>query len=169
MLYIHSFVIFMSSVFGIFPWLVGQYCSYLLPKQAQATCVEKHNKTWRKSWWTTVYIKPIRTFREIVIVWKLFSAIFLKIILVQRGFFTHNLLFCLLSPFIQPGVCIQGVSPCCIPQKEVNYTPARRPPAALSLSFAHSLGLGLLQAPQLYSFVASILIVGLSYYKIGKS
>ena len=35
--------------FGIFPWLVGRYCSYLLPKQAPATCTEKLNKIWRTS------------------------------------------------------------------------------------------------------------------------
>ena len=35
--------------FGEFPWLVGQYCSYLLPKQALATQTEKPNATWQMS------------------------------------------------------------------------------------------------------------------------
>ena len=37
------------NIFGKFPWLVGRYCSCLLPKQALTTHTEKHNKVWRKS------------------------------------------------------------------------------------------------------------------------
>ena len=45
---IPSFAIFQFGrmLCGMFPWLVGQYCSYLLPKQALATGKEAHNKIW---------------------------------------------------------------------------------------------------------------------------
>ena len=39
-----SYVIFCWMCFGKFPWLVGRFCSYLLPKQALTTRKERHNK-----------------------------------------------------------------------------------------------------------------------------
>ena len=34
---VQSWVRFCQQEFGEFPWLVGRYCSYLLPKQARGT------------------------------------------------------------------------------------------------------------------------------------
>ena len=36
------------STYGMFHWLLGWYCSYLLPRQALATYMEKHNQTLRQ-------------------------------------------------------------------------------------------------------------------------
>ena len=55
-LFIHSSVPrFWREEFGEFPWLVGRYCSYLLPKQALATLANNSNKTLRQTGWIALY------------------------------------------------------------------------------------------------------------------
>ena len=44
-----------ASNFGIFPWKVGQYYSYLLPKNPLITQEEKHNKIWWTRGCATMY------------------------------------------------------------------------------------------------------------------